>query len=232
MLINFYLTSSSNLLTSIHMVRAGQRLQQQRLRKGLTLTEVAKHTRIKEAFLSAIEKGEYNKLPSPSYAHGFVKNYAEYLGFSARDIMPLFKREFDERVAYRVLPKGFTKEAPYPITRVRIRKTLVGFLFIFLCFSGFLFYQYRGAFLAPSLNVSTPKEGVVSSQDVTVTGSTEPSASLYVNNTLVALKEDGSFTKTITLFTGKNTVTITSVNKFGKENTVKRTIDVKSTPKN
>lgn len=212
------------------MVRAGQRLQQMRLKKGLSLAEVSKHTRIKESFLVAIEKGEYDKLPSPSYAHGFVKNYAEYLGFSSRDILPLFKREFDERVAYRVLPKGFTRETRYPFMGFRFRKTVIGFILIVLLFSGFLFYQYRGAFFAPSLTVTSPKEGVVSSQDVTVTGHTDPAASLYVNNALVALTDEGTFSKTVTLFTGKNTITVTALNKFGKEHTITRSIDVKSTP--
>ncbi len=212
------------------MVRAGQRLQQRRLKKGLTLAEVSKHTKIKESFLIAIEKGEYTKLPSPSYAHGFVKNYAEYLGFSAHEILPIFKREFDERVAYRVLPKGFTKEAQYPFMGFRFRKTVIGLFFIVLCFSGFLFFQYRGAFFAPSLTITAPKDGIISSQDVTITGKTDAAASLYVNTSLVALNDDGTFSKTVTLFTGKNTITITSINKFGKEHTIKRTIEVKSTP--
>lgn len=212
------------------MVRAGQRLQQQRLKKGLTLSEVAHGTRIKESFLLAIEKGEYDKLPSPSYAHGFVKNYAEFLGFSAREILPIFKREFDEKVAYRVLPKGFTKEAKYPFMGFRLRKTVFVLILLVLMFSGFLFFQYRGAFFAPSLSLSTPKEGVVTTQDVTVTGKTDPSASLYVDNTLVALDDEGSFSKTVTLFSGKNTITVRSVNKFGKERIVTRTIEVKATP--
>jgi cytoskeletal protein RodZ len=212
------------------MVRAGQRLQQQRLRKGLTLSEVSKQTRIKESFLIAIEKGEYGKLPSPSYAHGFVKNYAEYLGFSPQEILPIFKREYDEKVAYRVLPKGFTREARYPFMGFRFRKTVIGIIFVVLLFSGFLFFQYRGAFFAPALSISSPKEGIVSSQDVTVIGSTDPSASLYVNNALVAVKDDGTFSKTVTLFTGKNTITIVAVNKFGKEHIEKRTVNIKSTP--
>lgn len=212
------------------MVRAGQRLQQQRIKQGLTLADVAKGTRIKESFLQAIEKGEYTKLPSPSYAHGFVKNYAEYLGFSAHEILPIFKREFDERVAYRVLPKGFTRETKYPFMGFRFRKAVIGLCLLALCFASYLFFQYRGAFFAPQLTVSTPKEGTINSQDVTVSGKTDPAASLYVNNTLVALKDDGSFTKTVTLFSGKNTITITSLNKFGKEHTIKRIVEVKSTP--
>ena len=62
------------------MVPLGKRLLSARTQRKLSLEEVAAATKIKARFLSAIEKGEYEKLPSPAYAKGFVKNYAAYLG--------------------------------------------------------------------------------------------------------------------------------------------------------
>jgi len=43
------------------------------------LKDVSKSTKIKEVFLEYIENGEYEKLPSSSYARGFVKNYIKFL---------------------------------------------------------------------------------------------------------------------------------------------------------
>ena len=64
------------------MIKAGEKLQEARLSKGLTLEDVSKSTKIKISYLEFIENGEYEKLPSVSYAHGFVRNYAKFLGLS------------------------------------------------------------------------------------------------------------------------------------------------------
>ena len=85
------------------MIRLGQRLREVRIGKGISLEEVSRATKIKIAFLSAIEDGMYEKLPSSSYAQGFVKNYVQFLGFSEREAMALFRREFDEKRIFKVV---------------------------------------------------------------------------------------------------------------------------------
>jgi len=62
------------------MVNVGEKLYEERVKKGHTLEEVSKATKIRASFLLAIEKGEYKKLPSGTYVHGFVRNYARFLG--------------------------------------------------------------------------------------------------------------------------------------------------------
>ena len=82
------------------------------------MEDVAKATKIKSQFLSYIEKGNYQKLPSASYAHGFVSNYARFLGLPDEEILALFRREFDEDKAYRVLPKGLEEREEFPIVKI------------------------------------------------------------------------------------------------------------------
>jgi DnaJ-class molecular chaperone len=48
--------------------------------KGVSLTEISDSTNIKIHFLSALENGEYGKLPGRAYAVGFLREYAKYLG--------------------------------------------------------------------------------------------------------------------------------------------------------
>lgn len=212
------------------MIRVGQRLKDARIAKGLTVEDVANATKIRPAFLSAIEKGEYHKLPSPSYAHGFVSNYAEYLGLPKREIMALFRREFDEEKAVKVLPEGFVKEDSLPVKHFKIRRTLLGIIGILVLVVCFLFYQYRFAFLNPPLTVSNPKEGDTVKQEIVVTGKTDPSVSLSVNNDPVSLDDNGNFMKNITAFPGKTTILVKAVNKFGRQSVVQRTVTVSSTP--
>src|SRR6266550_3101219 len=117
------------------MVRLGHLLHQKRLARKKTLDEIAQDLKIKPQFLAAIEKGEYNKLPSPAYAQGFVRNYATYLGLSKPETTMLFKREFDEKKAMKVLPDSMVKTKEFPLQRLRIQQSLIIFvLFILLVF--------------------------------------------------------------------------------------------------
>ena len=209
------------------MIRLGQRLNHQRLRRKLTLEEAAIATKIKASFLTAIERGEFHKLPSPAYAKGFVINYAVYLGLSKNEALALFKREFDEKRAYKVLPDSLTRRQKFPLLRVKIQESLLivgGLLILFL---GFLFFQYRSAFFAPSLSIFSPKEGAVFSKDVVIVGKADSEATVTVNNQPVSLNDSGEFKKYLTFFPGKTAITVKAKNRFGKEKVVKIEVVVK-----
>ncbi len=210
------------------MIRVGQRLRQTRLEKGLSLEDAAQATKIRPSFLSAIERGEYHKLPSSSYALGFVQNYAEFLGLPKREILALFRREFDEEKVYKVLPSSYVKDRPLPKRRFKIQQAVIPAIVALLMLGAFLLYQYRAAFFNPPLTVYTPKDGATSTADVTVTGKTDANVTLTINNAPVAVEDDGTFSKIVTTFPGRSQITIRALNKFGKESIVTRRVEVKS----
>ena len=210
------------------MLRVGQRLREERIRKGLTIEEVSKGTKIRPSFLTSIEKGEYQKLPSSAYAHGFVRNYAEFLNLSKKEMLALFRREFDENEFFKVLPDGLVQKEDFPIKRLRIKQTVVTLILIFFLLLAYIIFQYRYAIINPPLDISLPKENSVSSaQTVLVSGKTDPNANLYVNNSSVSLDPDGNFKKNIDVFPGKSTIKIKAVNRFGKETEIEKHIEVK-----
>jgi cytoskeletal protein RodZ len=209
------------------MVRVGQRLHRERLTKKLSLEDIAKATKIKARFLAAIERGEYSKLPSPAYAQGFVRNYASYLGLPKAEITALFRREFDEKKAYQVLPDSLIKTQEFPLKRIRIQESLIIIGVVLVLILIFLAFQYRYVFLAPALNVSSPSQGVTTSSEITVTGKTDNNASVYVNNELVSLNSKGEFSKRLSLFSGKSVITVKAKNRMGKETVLQREITVK-----
>jgi cytoskeletal protein RodZ len=208
------------------MVRLGQRLHQKRLQRKQSLEEIAQVLKIKASFLAAIERGDFHKLPSPAYAQGFVRNYASYLGLSKAETTVLFKREFDEKKAMKVLPDSMVKTKEFPIKRLRIQQSVLLFIFFILVVLGYLFFQYRAAFLPPSLSVTTPSAGSKTSQTVAVSGTTDSNATVTINGDPVTVSNNGSFEKTITLFPGNTTISIKATNRFGKTSSVQRTINV------
>lgn len=209
------------------MIRVGERLAQERKKKGLTIEEVAKATKIRPQYITALEKGEYEKLPSSAYAHGFVRNYASFLELPVKEILPIFRREFDEREFLGVLPESFTKPNTSPFIRFRLGTTgLVASLGIFFILI-FVLFQYRSAFFAPSLSLSQPPENaIMHNQSVTVVGKTDPNNTVTVNDVPVFIDASGNFKKDISVFTGDVIITVKVVNNFGKKTILVRHIRV------
>ncbi len=210
------------------MIRVGQKLQEERLRQGLTIEDVSENTKIRPSFLEAIEKGEYDKLPSASYAHGFVKNYTNFLGLPEKEILALFRREFDEEKIYRVLPQGMARD--FHTTRIKTSQFfLIAFLFITLI--GYILFQYKDALINPGVSISSPKDNeVVNSTTVLVSGKTNPENVVYVGGFPVSVDENGNFKKTVSVFSGKNEIKIKVVNRFNKSTELSKFVEVKSAP--
>jgi cytoskeletal protein RodZ len=211
------------------MIKVGQKFQEARLQKSLSLEDVSQSTKIKVIFLDAIEKGEYEKLPSVTYAQGFVRNYARFLNLPEKEILALFRREFDEEKILRVLPQGFTKTKEFSLSRFKSKQTLLLISLVFLILAGYILFQYREALVNPSLYITSPKENaVISSSAVTVIGRTDSNSTVFINSFSVSVDNNGVFTKVINVFPGKTTIVIKSVNKFARETVLQRDVEIKS----
>jgi cytoskeleton protein RodZ len=58
----------------------GERLQNARTARGLSLDDIEAATRIKRHYLDAIEREAWDELPAPAYARAFLAAYARQLG--------------------------------------------------------------------------------------------------------------------------------------------------------
>ena len=87
--------------------------------------------------------------------------------------------------------------------------------------------QFTVDTVAPTLNVTSPTEGLKTNEDtVTVSGTTNDATSspvkVTVNGDAVTVQENGSFSKVVTLTEGKNTITVIATDSAGKQTTVVR----------
>ena len=175
-----------------------------------------------------IENGQYQKLPSVSYAHGFVRNYALFLGLNEKDIIAIFKREFDEDKNVKVLPKSFDVDRQYNRSRFKIRSAGLLIVTVFVLFFGFIIIQYRSAFLSPTLIIISPQnDSLINSSQITIQGKTDPDATVYVDKNEVSVDGSGNFSKTVNVFPGQTTIIIRSINRFQKETAKKMVINIK-----
>lgn len=207
------------------MIRVGEKLKEERIRLGYTIEEVAKATKIRPSFISAIEKGEYHSLPGGSYAHGFVKNYIEFVGLPVKEYLALFRREFDEKEFLKVLPESFVEKEKIPVKTLRINRTIGLSLAIFLFIIFYVLYQYRAAFFSPSLLISQPSQNArIATQEVLVSGITDTNTIVTVNNLPSYVDGSGHFSKQIPVFPGNTTIVVKAVNEFGKTTEIDRNV--------
>jgi cytoskeletal protein RodZ len=69
----------------------GETLRQARLDKSVSLSEASRDTRIRRAYLEALEAEDVASLPPPVYTRGFLRTYAEYLGLNAQAMVDLYQ---------------------------------------------------------------------------------------------------------------------------------------------
>jgi hypothetical protein len=81
------------------MKELGSRLMRAREARGLTLEDAERDTRISRRYLQALEAEQFEAIPAPVYARGFLRSYSQYLGLDAQEMLHLFPRDDLEPVA-------------------------------------------------------------------------------------------------------------------------------------
>ena len=79
-------------------IHIGEVFKQKRKERNLSLKEAENGTSIRMSYLKAIENGEINKLISPVYAEGFVRQYAIFLGIDGEAIIKENPAIFSHRI--------------------------------------------------------------------------------------------------------------------------------------
>ena len=177
------------------MKTVGEMLQEARVARGYTIQNVEQGTKIRSKFLEAIESNDFSRLPSLSYAKGFVKNYSDFLGLDSTKTLAFFRRQTDETPKSSLLPKGMEE----PLNRSLLQLTpgrfvaliVIGLVTLFLLYLGF---QYRALQQPPTLTIDSPvNHEVVTDQRLEILGKTDPDATVTVNGVSVLVRDNGDF---------------------------------------
>ena len=73
----------------------GEQLTRARLSRNLTIEEAEQGTRISGRFLQALEREDFNKIPAPVFAKGFLRSYSQFLGLNPQTLLALFPQSKD-----------------------------------------------------------------------------------------------------------------------------------------
>jgi cytoskeleton protein RodZ len=73
------------------MESIGEKLRLARERNNLTIDQVARETHVAKRFLKALEDEDFAAFPGETYAMGFLRNYSEYLGLNAEELVGIYR---------------------------------------------------------------------------------------------------------------------------------------------
>jgi len=226
--------SDKNLKLSSNL---GKLLKKRRLALGLDLKAVEKQTKIRAHYLKLIEKNDYGSLGHHFYVQGFIKNYAEFLGFESRPILDIYtssiksyqstdqpeQSSFSAKLGVKPLNSPKLIFTP----KTLIATSMLAFIAIVI---GYLIWQLVIFTSPPKLTIDNQPTSEVNSNFAFISGKTERQADLFINDSPILSAPDGSFREKISLSEGVNVVKITAKNKLNRSVTVTRTIIAKLPP--
>jgi cytoskeleton protein RodZ len=163
----------------------GQELRSGRLRRGDDLATVAKALKIRKDHLEALEEDRLEALPGRTYAVGFTRTYADYLGLDTARVLERYKAQIAGRTEdpnptitiiddddQRRLPQGW--------------KIIVGVVFLLLAYGAYhLIVPAADRMLAPPVapvpaqltgKTESPHKAPAVSKPQTVTTAAAPTA--------------------------------------------------------
>lgn len=97
------------------METMGQVFKAARERKRISLSTAAARTRIKIQHLEAMERDDFSKMPAPTYARGFIRMYADFLGLDPAPLIDEYNRLHDPTA--REKAPSARKSVPKPSPR-------------------------------------------------------------------------------------------------------------------
>jgi cytoskeleton protein RodZ len=118
----------------------GELLRQAREARGLTVDAASEATKIRARYLRALEAEDWDAMPAPAYARGFLRTYAAYLGLDADGVVEEYRRATEAAPAEPppapeppapLVPGGWGRaRVPWRLVGVGVVVAVVVFLFV------------------------------------------------------------------------------------------------------
>ncbi len=214
---------------SLDSETVGERLKNIRLKRGISVEEIAEEIKIKPEYLKSLEEEKYEELPADVYIHGFLRAYAQYLGIASDELILLYQKDKKVRSELRKSDEGYRstvkpiKVKKFVITPKIILGVIAG-LFI-LSIVGYFIYQVSEFTQAPVIELIAPSPDVkVRGETIEVVGKAGINVEVRINGQLAYIGEDGNFRQEVPLKNGLNEIIVVGKNKIGKETIITRNV--------
>lgn len=181
------------------MKRASAILESTRLDRELDFEEISKRTRIPLRYLIAFENEDISQFPTEPYCSLMVKDYADFLGLNGEDLLALFRRDHDRRPQNSGPNRSWFALTPQLTLKIFI-------ILLVILFSLYLLFEYLKFNRPPQLKINWPSE--LTGRYIDISGTTDPEATIKINDSLVIVDNQGNFKKTVEVATSEAKILI------------------------
>lgn len=195
------------------MKTVGGILKEGREAKGISLEKLSAITRIDVAYIKDIEEGNFKKLPSATFAKGFIRNLAQVLDKNPDEMVAIFRRDYQE--TQKSSPK--TRPRKIFISAKSFHSQTILLIFGALIFLIYLGFQYRAVVTPPKLSIESPTSEAIVVSPVNIVGQTDPGTTVVINEDLKTTTDStGKFVTRLNLSPGQTEVKLSVTNRFGR----------------
>lgn len=205
------------------MKTIGATIKQVRKIRKLSIKELSEKTKIRETFIRDIEHEKWARLPEYPVVLGFIKSISNALEINTKNVVALLRRDYPPQ-------KLIINPKPDPKPEFRWNPKLTFFTGVGIVLAvviGYLVFQYSQFVRPPALDVIRPTEGqVVSGQSLEVSGTTDPNATVTVNDQPAYVDDSGHFYTELEISDQTSNIVVAAKSRSGKESREVRKINV------
>lgn len=203
------------------MKTVGQIIASARQKRGLSADQLSSLTKIDSRYIIALEQDDYHKLPSETFAKGFIRNLSLRLDLNPSELIAIFRRDF-RLPEQPSISRHHSRFALPDYTKQVLPFLLGGIVFIV-----YLIFQFRAIVTPPKLTVLRPEVGAVLVSPVEVEGETDIDATIFINEeTKVRPDSSGHFFARVNLSLGETVIELKTVNRFSRSTSKKIPITI------
>lgn len=193
------------------MKTVGQIITYARQKRGLSIDQLSSLTKIDSKYIGALEQDDYAKLPSETFAKGFIRNLSLRLDLNPHELIAIFRRDF--RLPEQPLSSGRHRRLVLPDNTIQVLPFVLGGV----AFLVYLIFQFRAIVTPPKLTIARPETGAVLISPVEIEGETEIDATVFINEeTKVRPDSSGHFFARVNLSLGETVIELKTVNRFSR----------------
>jgi len=204
------------------------RLKEARKKARMSLSDLAKQTKISKEHLRALEECRFADIPyADIYQKNFIKRYAEILNLPVEDILNQFLVEEvnsakKKEKVYKKIKKTRFQNLPSLLRASVMIIAVIGLI-------GYLSWQIKSIVKPPELTLFSPQNGYITDDnELLIHGKTHQETQVSVNGKDITNDNDGQFKEIVNLSPGINTITVSAQKKHGKSTTIVRHVTLKT----
>ena len=203
------------------MNRASVILKNAREDKSLEVSEISKKLKISKTYLEAIEAEDIGNFPAEPYCTLIIKDYATFLGLNGEDILSLFRRDYASPVKSQPVKNNQFSFTPQAVFKFGVMLAVVFFV-------TYIITEYLKFNRPPQLEVIWPEEqSIVQNSNIEISGTTDPEATIKINNDPIIIDQSGNFHKSIVFQNSELKVIVESTSHSGKTTIAEKTYQAK-----